>query len=104
MWQFKFLQLQDCGHAIQGIRNIWIALASGLPIDPDKFGAYCLEVADLYDAAFNKDGETWYPMSPTLHKILFHGGDIIRLLPPSILMGFLSEEPSERFTNQIIEY
>ena len=76
-------------------------VTSGLPIDPDKFGEYCLEVADLYDAAFNKDGVTWYPMSPTLHKILFHGADIIRLLPPSILMGFLSEEPSERFTNQI---
>ena len=34
-------------------------------------------------------------MSPTLHKILFHGADIIRLIPRTLMMGQLSEEPLE---------
>ena len=85
---------------MQGIRNIWIAIASGLPICYKKFDKYCLKIKKLYETTFSDgNGGTWYPMSPTLHKILAHGGEIIRLLPPYILFGFLSEEPSERFTN-----
>ena len=51
-----------------------------------------------------KPGHTWYPMCPTLHKILYHGGEIIRLLPPSILIGFLSEEPSESSNKDVKKF
>ena len=67
-----------------------------------KFDEYCKKVKDIYERAFwsEEDQKVWYPMCPSLHKILYHGGDIIRLLPPTILVGFLSEEPTERsFTN-----
>ena len=98
---FSF-KLYNCNHAIKGVHNIWIALASGLPICPNKFDEYCKKVKDIYERAFwsEEDQKVWHPMCPSLHKILYHGGDIIRLLPPKILLGFLSEEPTERsFTN-----
>ena len=40
-------------------------------------------------------------MSPTLHKILMHGGDIIRQFPPTITSGMLSEEPGESSNKDI---
>ena len=83
---------------VQRIHNVWIALASGLPIDADKFDEYCKVTYDIYERDLwnEKTGKVWYPMSPSLHKVLKHGGEVIRLLPPSILIGMLSEEPTER--------
>ena len=49
-------------------------------------------------------GHTCYPMAPTLHKILYRGGDIIRLLPPSILIGFLSKEASESSNKDVKKF
>ena len=75
---------------VHRIYMIWIALTSALPIDPKEFYNYCQETKDLY---FEQCG--WYNMSPTLHKVLEHGHQILQLLPPTLTAGMLSEEPAE---------
>lgn len=64
------------------------AISSGFEIDSIKFGEYCKETADLYRKVYN-----WYPMPPTVHKLLDHGEVIvsIAILP----FGLLSEEAQE---------
>ena len=87
---------------IDGIYNIWIALTCTLPICPDKFQLHCDYVLGLYNQEMTKEivtgkkrkrvrREVWYPPSPTLHKILFHGADVIRLIPRTLMLGQLSE-------------
>ena len=75
---------------VKGIYVIWIALASSLPICPEKFQNYCNSVKQVY-----LDNVGWYKLSPTLHKILEHGSLVIQLFPDSIMSGVLSEEPAE---------
>ncbi|EFN82053.1 hypothetical protein EAI_09412, partial [Harpegnathos saltator] len=41
------------------------AISSGHEIDCTKFGEYCKETANLYRKVYS-----WYPMSPTLCKLL----------------------------------
>ena len=75
---------------VKGIYIIWIALASRLPIDPEKFQLFCNKIKKIY-----VDNVPWYPLSPTLHKVLEHGSEIIQLFPDSVTSGILSEEPAE---------
>lgn len=64
------------------------AIASGKKILKTSFVSYCAETAKKYVELYG-----WYFMSPTVHKILIHGGDIIdnALVP----IGQLSEEAQE---------
>lgn len=64
------------------------AISSSFEIDSTKFGVYCKETADLYRKIYN-----WYPMPPTVHKLLNHGEMIVStaILP----LGLLSEEAQE---------
>lgn len=73
---------------IRNFSTILIALSCHLPIDPDKFDELCDLTTNLYVQDY-----AWYYMSATLHKILKHGGTIIRtsVLP----VGMLAEEASE---------
>ena len=75
---------------VHRIHMIWIALASGEHLCPDKFGKYCDDTLKLYHQEAD-----WYPTCPSLHKVLCHAKDVIRLLPPGITAGMLSEEPAE---------
>ena len=75
---------------VKGIYIIWLALASSLPICPEKFQSYCNAVKQVY-----LDNVGWYSLSPTLHKILEHGSLVLQLFPDSIMSGILSEEPAE---------
>lgn len=61
---------------------------SGFPINSDKFDEYAKATSDLYIEEYS-----WYPMPVSVHKILFHGKDIICscILP----IGQLSEEAQE---------
>jgi hypothetical protein len=62
-----------------------------LEINSEAFGKFCKETIDIYfDAEL---GAPWYPMPPTLHRILFHGKEIIESCPVPI--GWTSEEGSE---------
>ena len=100
----------QCGVSVElvnALHNISIAISSGLPICPEKFGKYCLYTADLYERDLPKqNGEegSWYPMCPSLHKVLFHGAEVIRLLPPSILLGFLGEQAPESSNKDVKKF
>jgi len=63
-------------------------ISSGHKINIETFSAYCQNTAKLYVNLYH-----WYPMTPTVHKILIHGPVIIHhaLLP----IGNLSEEAAE---------
>lgn len=73
---------------IRRLRTILETLSSGFRVDADKFAAFALETAKLYVRLYG-----WHPMTPTLHKILMHGAEVINhaLLP----IGQLSEEAAE---------
>lgn len=57
-------------------------------IDPEKFGTYCYETAELYVSLYS-----WYYMPNTVHKVM-HGRQKISaaVLP----IGMLSEEAQAR--------
>ncbi len=75
---------------ILGYRTLWIALASSLPLCPQKFKSFCEKIKALYVEECG-----WYKMPPTLHKILEHASDILELFPATISSGQMSEEPQE---------
>ena len=75
---------------IKGIYVIWTALASGLPLCPQKFQSFCNDIKTTY-----LESVGWYTLSPTLHKVLEHGSQVLELFPDSITSGMLSEEPAE---------
>lgn len=92
----RFFQDPDITSKITGvnvnlIRNckvILAVLASQQEINPDKFHNYAKETMDIYKEHYN-----WRQMSATVHKILYHGREVIErnILP----LGELSEEAQE---------
>lgn len=73
---------------IYRLKVILETISSGHKIDTQKFDDYAMATARLYCDLYG-----WHPMTPTMHKILIHGGEIIEnaLLP----IGQLSEEAAE---------
>lgn len=69
-------------------RAILAALSSGQDIDVDKFRSYAIETAQLYHKLYH-----WFYMPPSVHKILFHGADIIASL--NMPIGLYSEDAQE---------
>lgn len=65
------------------------AITCGEDIDPDKFDSYSMETAQMYTSLYN-----WYYMPASVHKILVHGGDVIRH-HMDCPIGALSEEAQE---------
>lgn len=63
-------------------------ISSGHKINLEKFDSYTKKTAELYVQLYS-----WCPMTPTMHKLLIHGPDVIKhaLLP----IGQLSEEAAE---------
>lgn len=82
----NFLGLNE--ELIQNFQTILIALSCQLPIDATEFENLCISTAKIYVLHYN-----WYPMPSTVHKILIHGGEIVKnsILP----VGMLGEEASE---------
>lgn len=70
------------------LKIILEVLSSGFEIDASKFEAFAFDTAKLYVELY-----PWHPMTPTMHKILIHGPEVIQnaLLP----IGQLSEEAAE---------
>ncbi|KAK4881641.1 hypothetical protein RN001_004960 [Aquatica leii] len=93
---YKFFADHELSASITGIDSgliysfkvILEAVSSGHKIDTTKFELFCSDTAKLYVELY-----LWHPMTPTLHKILFHGPFIIEkaLLP----IGMMSEEAAE---------
>ena len=73
---------------INRFRVMLISLSSGSDVDIDKFQQYALATADLYNLHYK-----WYKMPPSVHKVLFHGSDIIKSL--NLPIGLYSEEAQE---------
>ena len=71
------------------IENTWTlyqAGASRLPISPDEFSKLADETLNLYRQAI-----PWYPINVSFHRMQRHWPEIMRLLPPTISIGMLSE-------------
>lgn len=73
---------------IYRLKVILQAISSGHEIDSEKYDMYAYDTAKLYVEQYG-----WHLMTPTMHKILIHGSQIIKtsLLP----IGQLSEEAAE---------
>ena len=84
---------------VKGVHFIWIALASRLPLCPEKFQAFCNKIKELYVKEL-----PWYPLNPSLHKIFEHGSEIIKLFPKTITAGMLSEEPLESSNKDVRKF
>lgn len=78
---------------IKNFKIIAEVLNLDFKIKLDKFELHLKKTRELYLNLYS-----WYPMSPTLHKILFHGREIIQncLIPP----GQGSETPAELLNKQ----
>lgn len=73
---------------IKKLHTILVAVSCGHQINVEKFRNFTLSTAKYFVEKY-----PWYNMSPTLHKFLIHGSEIIThaLLP----IGQLSEEAQE---------
>lgn len=73
---------------------ILIAINSSQDINPELFSKYTLETADILIENYS-----WWPMSPTVHKVLMHGHDIISyaILPVGEFSIFTVNFHSEKF-------
>src|SRR6195952_2767429 len=101
----RFFNDPETSAAFTGVDVSWIArikiilevISSGHKIDVEKFRQYTLDTAKLYVELY-----PWCPMTPTLHKVLVHGPDIVEnaLLP----IGQLSEEAAEARNKHFREY
>lgn len=67
---------------------ILITISTNYSVDVDKFKEFCKSTFSMYLSIY-----PWYPMSPTVHKILVHGWQIMNssLVP----VGCLGENASE---------
>ena len=62
-----------------------------MDINPVEFEKFCQETISIY---YDPElGAPWYPMPPSLHRVLYHGRDIIEACP--VPFGMTSEEGSE---------
>ena len=76
---------------VEDLRVLIEVLDSGLPVDPEKFRAFCEKWLDrFHDPALGLD---WHWLSPTLHLLMHHGADIISIFPCA--PGLMHEEGSE---------
>jgi len=73
---------------IQRLHVILIAINCHYPINSEKFKIFCSETFSMYMANY-----FWYPMSPTVHKVLVHGYIIIE--KSIVPVGSLAESASE---------
>lgn len=73
---------------IERFHTILQILSCGLEVNMDKFQVYCIQTARQFVSLY-----PWFPMPPTVHKVLIHGSEIMSslLLP----IGQLSEEAQE---------
>ncbi|KAE8740864.1 hypothetical protein FOCC_FOCC013610 [Frankliniella occidentalis] len=76
---------------------ITTVLALNMEIDEAAFESYANDTAKLYNQLYS-----WYPMSPSVHKVLMHGKDFLKnsLVP----LGGLSEEAQESLNKYVRSY
>ena len=84
-------------YVIREFKVVLQAISSAHEIDIEKYCSYALEAAKLFVQKY-----PWYPMPPTVHKVLIHGPDVIQhaLVP----IGQLSEEAQEATNEEFKRY
>ena len=92
----RFFEAYDISARITGVdvelirrlNTILRTISCNFKINVEKFKQYCYDTAKIYNEKYQ-----WYYMPVTLHKLLYHGADIIQssVLP----IGQLSEEALE---------
>ena len=80
---------------IWGIGEIWSTLTSGHFINTELFEQFCEGWMEVY----KESSINWYLLSPTIHKVLKHGRQVIDNFPLPI--GWLTEETSGNLTFSI---
>lgn len=73
---------------VDGLHNILVALDSCLPLDAEKFGKFCSDLARRYVEHYG-----WYYMPVSVHKLLMHGKEIIEA--STLPLGMHSEQAGE---------
>lgn len=73
---------------LSNFRSILIGVSSHFPLNPDSFEKFCHSTAELFVKLY-----PWFYMPSSVHKILIHGGQIIR--NSTLPLGMLGEEGSE---------
>lgn len=101
----RFFDNPECSSRITGInidlikrfQIILEVISSGYNIDTAKFDDFAHTTAKLYVELYG-----WHPMSPTVHKILMHGAQVIssHIVP----IGQLSEEAAEARNKHFRKY
>lgn len=83
---------------IKKFKTILNALCTTHYINPDKFQEFASDTAELYKTMYG----AWRTMSPTVHKVLAHGGNVMKyhILP----LGELSEEAQEAANKNYKKY
>lgn len=92
----RFFQNPELSSDITGINLFLIkrfdtilrTIACGFEVNVEAFEKFCLDTAQLY-----VDEYKWYYMPQSVHKILIHGGSIIKAA--ELPIGHLSEEAQE---------
>ena len=75
---------------LQDLHFLLLALRCGKDIDPENYDVLAKDWIRRFHA--NPD-LNWHWMSPTIHVLVYHGADLIRVLP--IAAGLSSEEVAE---------
>ncbi|XP_032587195.2 uncharacterized protein LOC116804340 [Drosophila mojavensis] len=93
----KFSDILNLNYEV--IRNfhiILIAISSEHYINSDKFRAFCVRTFEIY-----MNNYSWYPMSPTVHKVLIHGYQIMDscIVPVGVLGENASEARNKIYKN-----
>ena len=74
---------------VEDIKTLLICVSSRYKIDPVAYDRVALRAFQSYIRSY-----AWYNLSPTLHRLLIHGGEIARHLP--VPTGLLTEEGLEK--------
>lgn len=78
---------------IERLYTVLQIISQRADVNIHKFKDYCIETAHLCTSLY-----PWYPMPPSVHKVLIHGCDIMQEFPVPI--GWFSEEAQEA-TNKV---
>lgn len=101
----RFFENPECSSRITGVniklikmfQVILEVVSCGHEVDPIKFDNYAHKTAQLYVDLYG-----WHPMSPTCHKILMHGAQVIS--EAIVPIGQLSEEAAEARNKHFRKY
>lgn len=82
---------------ISNLKKVMTVISIKQKIDHEKFKELCDETIEIYKKNYEK-----FAMKPTVHKVLFHGPDIIK--HSAVPVAYLTEEAAESKVKHIRYY